>query len=153
MHSQNLPTYSHEQLRLICLDLEIRLLILFGSRARTGQRVQPESDLDLGVLFRPGVEDLRFTLCLDRLSEVFPGYSLDLGFLNQADPLFRFEVVQEGVLLYGEEMDFLEYKAFDFRDFMDSKDLRNLEKKLFEQKMAYILKELNREGIQGNGPR
>lgn len=34
--------------------------------------------------------------------------------------------------------DFLEYKAFAFRDFLDSEDLRALEEKLFQKKMAFI---------------
>lgn len=144
MNLPNLPAYSQEQLRQACSELEIRLLILFGSRARIDHRVKPESDLDLGVLFRPGIDPKRFGRCFGVLTEVFPGSFLDIGFLNQTDSLFRFEVVREGVLLFGEEMDFLEYKAFAFRDYFDSQDLRDLEEKLFQRKMTYVRTELNK---------
>lgn len=144
MNSPNLPAYSQEQLRLVCSELRIRLLILFGSRAQVDRTIQPESDLDLGILLYPGDQKPHLGLYVDRLADIFPGSLLDIGFLNQTDPLFRFEVVREGILLFGEEMDFLEYKAFAFREYIDSKDLRDLEEELFQRKMAYIQEELNK---------
>ncbi len=46
--------------------------------------------------------------------------------------------MRAGVLLWGDVDDFLEYKVFAYRDFVDSADLRELEEALFRKKMAYI---------------
>lgn len=135
-------SYDQENLEQICSELEIRLLILFGSRATRRLKPSAESDLDLAVLFQPGRDLKQIGQCWTKLSDIFEGQVLDLAVLNSADPLFRYEVLRDGILLYGDEDDFLEYKAFAFRDFVDSQDLRNLEEKLFQKKMQYIRDQL-----------
>ena len=133
-----------ERLQTFCLDLGIRLVILFGSRAKATPTAAPGSDLDVAVLPpRDWTSGEVFRKCLAEFGEVFANYDLDLVPLNNADPLFRYEIMRDGVLLYGNVDDFLEYKAFAFRDFVDSEDLRALEEKLFQKKMAFIRHELN----------
>lgn len=73
-----------------------------------------------------------------QLTRAFPGDSIDLAFLRNVDPLFRWEIVRDGRLLWGDPVDFLEYRAFAFRDYVDSADLRALERALFLKKMAMI---------------
>jgi len=119
------------------------LLILFGSRATSPPLITPESDLDLAVLLNPEQPANRFIECIQDLFELFSLYDADIALLNYTDPLFRYEVMKDGVLLFGDLDDFLEYRAFAFRDFMDSKDLRDLEEQLYKKKMAYISKELD----------
>jgi hypothetical protein len=41
---------------------------------------------------------------------------------------------------------FFDYRAFAFRDFVDSADLRRLEHALFRRKMAWIGKQLDAPG-------
>jgi uncharacterized protein len=77
------------------------------------------------------------------LSPPFGDASLDLAFLDHADPLFRWEIMRQGVLLWGDPDDFLEFRSFAFRDFVDSEDLRALERILFEKKLAYIRRQLD----------
>ncbi|GIX47741.1 MAG: hypothetical protein KatS3mg131_1952 [Candidatus Tectimicrobiota bacterium] len=72
------------------------------------------------------------------LAEVFRGYALDLVFLNTADPLFRFEIMRHGLLLYGDRTLFDSYRIFAYRDFVASEDLRRLEGILFRKKMAFL---------------
>lgn len=119
------------------------MLILFGSRATSPPLITPESDLDLAVLLNPEQPANRFIECIQDLFELFFLYDADIALLNYTDPLFRYEVMKDGVLLFGDLDDFLEYRAFAFRDFMDSKDLRDLEEQLYKKKMAYISKELD----------
>ena len=133
-----------ERLQAFCLDLGIRLVILFGSRAKATPRAAPGSDMDVAVLLpQAWTSGEVFLKCLAEFSEIFTDYDLDLVPLNNVDPLFRYEIMRDGVLLYGNVDDFLEYKAFAFRDFGDSEDLRTLEEKLFQKKMAFIRHELN----------
>ena len=77
------------------------------------------------------------------LNRVFPGRDLDLTFLADADPLFRWEIMSDGVLLWGEPLEFLELRAFAYKDFVDSADLRRLERILFDRKMAFVRERLS----------
>ena len=91
--------------------------------------------LDIAVLGCPAE---KFPECYKRLSEIFGGYNLDMVRLEDADALFRHEVMNDGVLLYGSPDLFFEYRAFAYRDFVDSADLFALEEALFRKKMDRI---------------
>ena len=80
---------------------------------------------------------------MKELSKVFPAYLLDLALLGRADPLFRYEIFRQGIMLYGDLDDFYEYKIFATRSFMDASDLRALEEVLFKKRMAYIRRHLH----------
>lgn len=54
------------------------------------------------------------------------------------DPLFRYLVVGDGILLYGNSTDYEEFKAYAFRDYMDSYDLRNLEEQMARAKIRML---------------
>jgi hypothetical protein len=64
---------------------------------------------------------------------------IDLKSLHGVDPLFRFQVMWKGVLLAGIRKDYLSFKAYAYRDYMDSWDL-------FRLKKALINKRLGRKG-------
>jgi predicted nucleotidyltransferase len=138
-----LPEYDQDALDATCRRLGLRLVVLFGSHASGSPPPGEESDLDLAV--SGGSVEAAATLwdLHGELSPIFPGQMLDLVLLRQADPLFRWEIMREGVLLWGDSMDFLELRAFAYRDFVDSADLRALERKLFEKKMAYVRRRLD----------
>lgn len=140
-----LPEYDQAALSNICRDFGVRLLILFGSRATGCPPPTPESDLDLAVLFTEK-QDLKGFLKLEHaLSRFLDTTRLDLADLSRADPLFRWEIFANGKLLYGEELDFLQYKAYAYRDYRDSQDLRDLENILLEKRMRYIGRHLSRK--------
>ena len=127
----------------ICGKLRVRRLVLFGSRATGSPPPDQDSDLDLAISLDAPAPRGSFSDYFVELGRVFPGHSLDLAFLADADPLFRWEVVRDGVLLWGDEVEFLEYRAFAFRDFVDSADLRALERRLSEVKLRLIRRRLN----------
>lgn len=133
-----LPPVDPDRLAEVCRRLGVRILVLYGSRATGTPVPRPESDLDLAVRLQPGRESPDLWELQEALSEAFPGASLDVAFLRGADPLFRWEVMREGRLLWGDPLDHLEYRAFAYRDFVDSADLRELERTLFKKKMAFI---------------
>lgn len=76
--------------------------------------------------------------CFRALSDAVGDAELDMVHLESADALFRYEIMQQAVLLYGDPDLFCEYRAFAFRDFTDSADLFELERALFQKKMAHI---------------
>lgn len=138
MHLAHLQ-YDRQQLEKTCQKLGFRLVVLFGSRATGKPPPGPDSDVDLAVL---GMTEQKLWECYQTLAAAFPGYTLDLTSLRAADPLFRHEIMSGSILLHGDLELFYDYRAYAYRDFIDSADLRRLEEALFKKKMAYIAEQL-----------
>lgn len=132
-------TYNPDQLANVAEKLELRLVILFGSRARGSPAPTPDSDIDIAIL---GLPKSRYWDCLRALGEVFRELPLDVVRLENADPLFRHEVMHKAILLWGDPDLFSEYRAFAYRDFIDSADLFGLEQVLFTKKMKLLRDQL-----------
>ncbi|HEX9579611.1 MAG TPA: nucleotidyltransferase domain-containing protein [Gemmatimonadales bacterium] len=133
----------HHALGAACERLDVRMLVLFGSHATGSPAPGPESDVDIALAFdragsRPGWWE-----CHESLSPAFGGAPLDVVFLADADPLFRWEIMRAGRLLWGDPIEHLEFRAFAYRDYTDSEDLRMLERQLFERKMALVRQRLH----------
>ncbi|HUF50753.1 MAG TPA: nucleotidyltransferase domain-containing protein [Longimicrobiales bacterium] len=126
-----------------CQRLGVRLLVLFGSHAPGGLTPGEESDVDVAVALRRDVARPSWFELHGQLATAFPGRPVDAVFIADADPLFRWEIMQHGVLLFGDVDEFLELRAFAYRDFVDSADLRALEQRLFEKKMTLIAETLD----------
>ena len=122
-----------------CRALGLRLVVLFGSRASGSPIPSPESDLDLAILGGPA----GWRECIRAFAEVFPDLEPDIVRIGEADPLFRQEIFGAGMLLWGDPDLFCEYKAFAYKDFVDSADLRELEAALFKKKMTHIRQTLD----------
>lgn len=123
--------------------LGLRMVVLFGSHATAHPPPAPDSDVDIAVSFTaPNQRDV-FWEAQRALASVFNEHTLDLALLRDADPLFRWEIAREGELLWGDPVDFLSYRAFAFRDFVDSADLRRLEHTLFEKKLEFIRRRIS----------
>jgi len=130
--------YEKRALQVAASKLGLEMVLLYGSRAGGYPLPNKESDLDIAALDpKPYSWDRRSTV-YRALSEVFDKYELDLVFLREADPFFRYEILSRARLLYGSQAVFLEYKAFAFRDYTDSYDLRHLEEILFQKKFKWL---------------
>jgi predicted nucleotidyltransferase len=131
-------TYDAELLAEVCRREDVRLVVLFGSHAGAGRWPHEDSDLDIAVSLKR-VPTLEAWAALHAsLSDVFRGFEIDLAVIGAADPLFRWEIMRDGILLFGDELEFLELRAFSYRDFVDSADLRALEQGLFEKKLTAL---------------
>ncbi|MDH4201056.1 MAG: nucleotidyltransferase domain-containing protein [Spirochaetia bacterium] len=121
-------------------ELKLRLIVLFGSRAKLSPAPTEESDVDVAVL---GCPKNKFWDCFKIVGKLFPDYVLDLVQLEGADPLFRYEIMNHSVLLWGDPDLYYEYRAYAYRDFIDSADLFQLENNLFTKKMKYLAEQLH----------
>lgn len=131
--------FDRKQLATAAHDYGLRLVVLYGSRAEG--RAEPASDLDIAMM---GCPTERFWDCYDALGKVFYNVSLNLDLvrLESADALLRHEIMRVTVLLYGDLDFFYDYRAYAYRDFVDSADLFALETALSHKKMARIEKQL-----------
>lgn len=118
---------------------DLRFVILHGSYAKGTPR--PGSDLDIAIV---GKERISFDTLFKihgELASIFGDdreRELDLKTLQGVDPLFRYFVVRDGVLLFGNSTEYNEFKAYAFRDFVDSQDLRALEETLLRKSIRIL---------------
>ena len=88
--------------RALRLLPEVRLAVLFGSRAH--QRHRQDSDFDIGILLDDGTaradRGLTIRRLAGRLGREVSSALVDLVILNDAPTLLRHRVLRDGVLLF-----------------------------------------------------
>lgn len=107
---------------------DLRFIILHGSYAKGNPH--QGSDLDIAIVGRRRIAFDEVLKIHGELSDVFGDNrerELDLKILHGVDPLFRYFVVRDGILLFGNSTEYNEFKAYAFREFVDSAGLRRLE--------------------------
>lgn len=115
---------------------KLKLAVIYGSSARG--RSHKTSDLDIAVL---GEKQLDFKTLLELYSEfgrIFKDKEVDVKSLHRVDPFFRYQVMQDSILIYGDHLEYHNFKAYAFRAYMDSKDLLRLEKILSQKTISYL---------------
>ena len=119
----------------------LRLILLYGSFARG--ETHDDSDLDIAIL---GKKPLNLDTLLSIYAEmpfIFGDNKrreLDLSSLHHINPLFRFYVMRDSVLLYGKSIDYYSFKAYAFRDYQESQSLLKLMDILIHKRQKYLLK-------------
>lgn len=114
----------------------LKLVVLYGSQA-TG-KVKPDSDIDIAVLGKRKIDFAEHLELIGEFTGLFRTDEIDVKILHHVDPLFRHEVMRGGVLLYGSDYDFASFKAYAFRDYMESGDLFNLKRIFIKKRMEYL---------------
>ena len=115
---------------------KLKLAVIYGSYA-TGKSHRT-SDLDIAVL---GEKELEFKTILDLYSEfsnIFRDKDVDVKSLHRVDPFFRYQVMRDSILIYGNPLEYHNFKAYVFRAYMDSKDLLRIEKMLSRKTISYL---------------
>lgn len=111
---------------------KLDFIILHGSQATGKKGIEP--DVDVAIYRQGGIDFQEQLKIFMKLSSVFEDLGeLDLKTLHKKDLLFRYLVVNEGLLLYGDEMAFNEYKAYALRTYYDAYDLFALEDYLIKK--------------------
>lgn len=121
-----------QHLRKLFEEKEVLLGYLFGSFAKGEE--SPSSDIDIAVLlleenpslFQELVVGIRKTLGTERF---------ELVILNQVPPLFAFEVVAEGVVVYARDEETLnDFEMNTIRKFQDTAYLRKVQNEYLRQR-------------------
>ncbi|HOI60133.1 MAG TPA: nucleotidyltransferase domain-containing protein [Candidatus Pacearchaeota archaeon] len=118
----------------------IRYIVLFGSQVTGSQR--KDSDFDIAI-FRDPFNNLdEYTDVLFGLADILNISSdkIDLTNLKHADLLLKHEITSKGKLLYGNELDYAEFCASAFKDYIDSKDLFDLRFELLKKRNKELQK-------------
>ncbi len=123
----------------------VTLAYLYGSQARGD--AGPLSDVDVAVLFEPGVPDSeRFNRVLNLIGELGSVFGRDDVYvvdLADASPLLRHRVYYDGVVLYCTDDGVrVRFATKALRDYVDTEPLRRI-------KRHYVLERLTRPGVKG----
>lgn len=125
-----------DQINKIGKKYDLKLAVIYGSFAKDKNR--QTSDLDIAVL---GEEELNFKTVLKLFSEfssVFQDIEVDVKSLHRVDSFFRYQVMRDSILIYGNPLEYHNFKAYAFRAHMDSKDLLRLEQIMSQKTISYL---------------
>jgi predicted nucleotidyltransferase len=120
----------------IAKKYELKLVVLYGSQA-TG-KAKPDSDIDIAVLGNRRIDFNKHIKLVNEFTSLFHTDEIDVKLLHKTSPLFRYEVMRDGVLLYGSDYDFVSFKSYAFRDYMDSQDLFRLKRIFIRKRIEYV---------------
>ena len=96
--------------------LGITMAVLFGSQSNNTAR--PNSDTDIAVLTDKKADYTNFTNIYEYFSNLYGG-NVDVRFLNDSDPLFRYQVFKTGQLLIGDNNQFINEKILANKIYYD----------------------------------
>lgn len=126
----------YEKIENIAKKYSLRLLVLFGSRATNTHH--EKSDFDIAYIKKGELLFSDRLQLIISLEDFFKTERVDLVNLSTANILFRYEIMQSGKLLYGDESLYASCKRLAFRDFLDSRSLLRLESLLIKKRQKML---------------
>ncbi len=120
-----------QKIQVIGRKYDLQLILLYGSYAK--DTPHKGSDFDIALLGKKPIEFKKLLNISSALEKVFGNSAdreLDVSSLHRDDPLFRFEVTKSSQLLYGNESEYTEFKAYAYQSYFDAQDLFRLESAL-----------------------
>lgn len=128
--------FDREKMSEICSKHGISLAVLYGSRVR-GKETS-ESDVDIAVLGVDKIPPETLVELNNNFSDLFRISEIDIKSLHGADPLFRWEVMKNGALFFGNPRKYADFRAYAFRDYCDSRGLFKLREILIEKRLKTL---------------
>ncbi len=121
-----------EKIKEIAQKYNLEMVLLFGSQVNS--RAKPDSDVDVAYSAKKQLsvdEKIGFN---NELCDFFKKDIVDQVDIKNANPLLLHEISTNSKLIFGKEIDYLEFKAFTFRNYIDSQSLFNLEELLIKKR-------------------
>ncbi|GJQ60770.1 MAG: nucleotidyltransferase domain-containing protein [Candidatus Scalindua sp. AMX11] len=122
-----------QRIRNLAKKYNLSLVLLYGSQVKG--KIRKESDIDIAVLGTKQISTDDLIALNNDFAQIFESYNIDVKSLHNTDPLFRYQVMLNAVLLYGRSYDFFTFKAYSFRAYHDSKDLFRLKEILIKKRI------------------
>lgn len=133
------------KIKKIAEKYDIKFVVLFGSQANLLKMLKKDSDFDIAVFLKRGkslfANSNLYGDLLDEFSKLFnvgDSLKIDLTDLGQANILLRYEITSQGLLLYGDEDEYAQFRAFAYRDYLDARPLFTLESFLIKKRQRLI---------------
>ncbi len=114
----------------------LRLVVLYGSYAKGTER--PQSDIDLAVLASAPLSFETLINLHNEFSDAFPNKEVDVKSLHHAAPFFQYQVMKDGILLYGDRHLFTRLKVYAIRIQQENFKLRHIRNVLLEKRQKHL---------------
>jgi uncharacterized protein len=111
----------------------LSLVLLYGSQA--SGKIRKDSDIDIAVLGISPISTEELIGLHNEFAQIFEAKEIDVKSLHNTDSLFRYQVMQNAILLYSRSYDYNTFKAYAFRNYHDSKDLFRLKEILTKKRV------------------
>jgi predicted nucleotidyltransferase len=122
-----------EGIKELAKEFNLKLVLLFGSQSSS--KTHKESDIDFAVLPEKGLTFEQEISLNTKLSGLFGDAKIiDLINLRKVNPLLRYEIAKNSLLIYGKEKEFLGFKALAFRSYIEHLPLLALENLLIKKR-------------------
>lgn len=119
----------------------ILFVVIFGSQVNG--KARKDSDLDIGILDPKPETYRRYGDLFNDFSKIFKGVNVDLRMIKGSEPVFLYNVLVKGKFLAGDRQTFFDYKAFAYKNFIDSKSLFELKMKILQKQQRFLKQKIN----------
>ncbi len=126
------------QIERVAEKYNLSLVLLYGSIAT--ERAHSQSDVDIAVLKKEQISFRELVDLNNEFMDIFGIDEIDVKSLNGSDALFRYYVMHDGILLYGDSRLYNSFKMYAFRDYCEKSDLLKLKKALARKRIKDLSK-------------
>jgi len=126
-----------KKIKKIAEKYQLKLVVLYGSQA-TG-KAKSNSDIDIAILGERRIDFDKHIELINEFTSLFQTDEVDVKLLHDTNPLFRYQVMRDGILLYGKDYDFSSFRAYAFRDYMDSQSLLRLKQVMNKKRIDHLI--------------
>lgn len=124
------------QIKKLGGEFNLKLILIYGSYAT--ERNKSGSDLDIAVYGNKKLGAREFLEIYNKLADVFGdtcSRELDVKSLHNINPLFRFQVMRDGILIYGKPYDYHSFRAYAYQNYLDSQGLFKLRDRIIQRQL------------------
>lgn len=134
-----LTSKQKRKIKKIGKKFNLKLLVVYGSYAQGKPR--KGSDLDVAYLGSEPLDlkrELKLHACLEETLGCSREKELDLKSLHQADPFFKYQVMRDAQLLYGDFHQFHRFKNYAIRSYQEAHALRRLKDAIVRKRQKHL---------------
>jgi len=125
-----------EKFAKIAQKYNLEMILLFGSQVNG--RAKPDSDIDIAYSAQKPLSTNEKLDLNNDLSDLFHKDIVDQVDIKNANPLLLHEISTNSQLLFGKEIDYINFRARAFRVFIDSESLFKLEELLIKKRQKFL---------------
>jgi len=130
--------FDKKKIEEIAEKYNLKMLLLFGSQLKDKKLLHSESDVDVAYYAQRELTGKEAIDLNCDLIDTFGHDRIDMVDLKKAPPLLRFEISRNSKMLFGDEMDYLEFQAQAFRIYIDAKPLFKLRDLLIRKRQEEL---------------
>jgi len=131
---------NENKIKKVVKKYDLKMVLLFGSRV--SGRINFDSDVDIAYLSGRELSGKEIINLNCDFIDIFNCDKIDMVDLKRVNPFLRYEISRNSKLLFGNEIDYLKFKAFAFRSYIDHQPLFKLQDILLKRRHELLRKSI-----------